>query len=1324
MASGLWSRRGSSAQGPLTESRRRFLRPLVEQLERRDLLAAAPVMLKDLSPLTGSSVENDAVHGHRVVEMDGLYYFAATTPATGLELWRTDGTPENTQLVVDLAQGPQDGLSPTKSLWKGPDGNLYFVGSNPGLGLQRLRSGQSTPEFVAATNFPDLNPFPNQGAIFRNRLYYPAPTKGFWGDPEGIEPAWFDFTTGLPNGVFDVMPGPQSSFPTAFTVAGDYLFILANGTFDNLPELWKYDGDQPPSALPLYFEPGSTFKLTAAGDHLYVAVMHPTQEDYLVMVRPGHSPHTVVTTTTLLPHTFQAFGTDVVFGTYDDYWGHRISRTTNGGLDTALLAYDLSGIADQRGVAHVMNGEYYFFASHHNPNQLFLWKSDGTYEGTAPVTELATPVPTTGFDMVSTESQLFFLAHHDEHDFGLWTSDGTAAGTEFVMSTTAETPNPALLPPVAFDGKVFFAADNGTHGRETWVLNVEPTPPPDLVAGGLRIVGGQEVKWGQGARIAFEVSNWQGPVDQYKVQIILSGDPTISASGGADYTLDILPSTFWAPSGLPANGTLTIETLVSMPQYPPEGFNFSGKLYIGVNVDPDNEVEESNEANNIGQGLGIDALLVRDVPQVLQVVTHGIDLNFDLSTGFDATWRWYHPEKLWQLAASTSLAGKTGTYSVIWNSAAGWTRALVDLVAQAWLGTEDAVDLPPELIAELRRYADADLQYALERATREIEFTAQRAVQDLHTRGDLMGPAARQKIHLIGMGSGAAVNARIAQLLHYQGYTVSLFTTLDGWGTDWAGPAAELTEVSLDTVPASRRVNYRVETALEDPLTPGGTTSGIEQLVNKSLRKLLGRPINLEIDTSIFDEWRAPLRPTPFENVTILGESANAPSNHFNVAERYFNAGRAAADLAWLATAPLPTPRAPVASPPPALISDFHDGSLERFGGLADMIESLAPFAAADDFTRTWLEAVDTHQPMVTTNWQVNFTATVGEHEGDQALIITQGTGLVAPNVGQGVWIPPNAVLTFDLSSKGSIAPHNQFTISFTTHAGTPTVYNLRLTDASAYGPKSVSLSDFAGQIGTLNFILGGGSSNPPSLVIDNLQIRIAGDIGSATATVVEETPDTLALQAVDSVAMPGTVNGVRYYVESNGQIGLQIGSDRLLGQSTNSSNNWRVEIPTFGLKYGYEQLYAVAYDGGVMGPVTPIHLFLGNPPDEHPYHRASDPLDVNGDGSVQPIDALIIINALNAGLTGDLTIPDRVPFPFDTTADNRLEPIDALLVINLLNAQVGQQLVGGEGAAEASAAASDADDVDALEVTDNEYDAALLALMEVDPRSKRARRG
>ncbi len=114
----------------------------------------------------------------------------------------------------------------------------------------------------------------------------------------------------------------------------------------------------------------------------------------------------------------------------------------------------------------------------------------------------------------------------------------------------------------------------------------------------------------------------------------------------------------------------------------------------------------------------------------------------------------------------------------------------------------------------------------------------------------------------------------------------------------------------------------------------------------------------------------------------------------------------------------------------------------------------------------------------------------------------------------------------------------------------------------------------------------------------------------------------------------------------------------------------------------------------------------------------------MNGDGSVQPIDALIIINALNAGLTGDLTMPDRVPFPFDTTADNRLEPIDALLVINLLNAQVGQQLVGGEGAAETSAAASDADDVDALEVTDNEYDAAMLALMEVDPRSKRARRG
>lgn len=63
------------------------------------------------------------------------------------------------------------------------------------------------------------------------------------------------------------------------------------------------------------------------------------------------------------------------------------------------------------------------------------------------------------------------------------------------------------------------------------------------------------------------------------------------------------------------------------------------------------------------------------------------------------------------------------------------------------------------------------------------------------------------------------------------------------------------------------------------------------------------------------------------------------------------------------------------------------------------------------------------------------------------------------------------------------------------------------------------------------------------------------------------------------------------------------------------------------------------------------------------PQITTHDPLDVNGDGHTSPIDALQVVNALNANSIeeGDMAL--------DTNGDGSISPIDALLVINRLNA-------------------------------------------------------
>ena len=70
------------------------------------------------------------------------------------------------------------------------------------------------------------------------------------------------------------------------------------------------------------------------------------------------------------------------------------------------------------------------------------------------------------------------------------------------------------------------------------------------------------------------------------------------------------------------------------------------------------------------------------------------------------------------------------------------------------------------------------------------------------------------------------------------------------------------------------------------------------------------------------------------------------------------------------------------------------------------------------------------------------------------------------------------------------------------------------------------------------------------------------------------------------------------------------------------------------------------------------------------PWQNARNRFDVNNDGLVSPIDALLVINALNVRMPLTPELPDPfIPVRYvDVSGDGLLSPIDALLVINELN--------------------------------------------------------
>jgi hypothetical protein len=103
-------------------------------------------------------------------------------------------------------------------------------------------------------------------------------------------------------------------------------------------------------------------------------------------------------------------------------------------------------------------------------------------------------------------------------------------------------------------------------------------------------------------------------------------------------------------------------------------------------------------------------------------------------------------------------------------------------------------------------------------------------------------------------------------------------------------------------------------------------------------------------------------------------------------------------------------------------------------------------------------------------------------------------------------------------------------------------------------------------------------------------------------------------------------------------------------------------------------------------------------------------PMDVNDDGYISPVDALMVINVLNSGLHGPSfrsagTLAAAVfagPY-YDTSGDTFISPLDALNVINYLNSH---RPGSGEGEAAGSSAVSETDcllDLLACDVAESE---------------------
>jgi len=414
-------------------------------------------------------------------------YFAAETPANGFELWKTDGTAAGTSLVSDIVPGTA-GSSPSQIIAVGQQ--LYFVASD---GTSTTATSLWTSDGTAAGTHrvgnagPILSATPALVAV-GSTIYFSAsmPLTGFelW-KSDGTDAG----TVMVANIAADLAP---ASTPANFTAAGDWVYFdawdgiaTAPSTGTPIRSLFRSDGTSAgtvklaDSPLTPYFTIGHSVLFSVPGSLtgtqwisdgtpegtkpatelvgrfspavpvIFVSAIGDTVLAYaggglwatrlpagspVVQIGPGG-------------YRFAPFGNRVMFFVSTQFVAPATTALwiTDGNAANTHMVYDL-GTA-QVGENVVFGGYFYFIAGTQ------LWKSDGTYEGTAAVATL--PNAAAGF--VVAGKNLFFTVVGQ-----LWVSDGTGPGTHQLAIK-----NPGSL--AAVGDKVVFNYSDPDHGSELWV---------------------------------------------------------------------------------------------------------------------------------------------------------------------------------------------------------------------------------------------------------------------------------------------------------------------------------------------------------------------------------------------------------------------------------------------------------------------------------------------------------------------------------------------------------------------------------------------------------------------------------------------------------------------------------------------------------------------------------------------------------------------------------------------------------------------------------------------------------------------------------------
>lgn len=376
-------------------------------------------MVKDIWPGPSHSSPGEFVH----LEGTTVVYFAAQTSEFGRELWKSDGTTEGTKLVADILPGT-GGSNPYKLTVLGTQ--LVYIAVGEGMGKELWTTGlvDESTNLIKDIYPGPIGSNPYAFSTMSNLLYFSAD------DPEHGQELWR--TSGYPGNtelVSDIYPGPGHSMPY-FSIyhSGRVLFAAEHPMYGR--ELWRSDGTRPSTVM-----------------------VRDLLQDGLK--NPSSSPQEITSTPNLL-----------FFAADDLKHGMELWCSDGTGEGTVMVRDIFSGRPSSDPKELTAIGDLVFFRADNGTHGTELWVSDGTERGTRMVEDIAINGDSAPRELTALGDKLLFVAYTPEKGDELWIADRNSAKLVSDIRAGAEGANPKGL--TAWNGRVYFRADDGIHGEELW----------------------------------------------------------------------------------------------------------------------------------------------------------------------------------------------------------------------------------------------------------------------------------------------------------------------------------------------------------------------------------------------------------------------------------------------------------------------------------------------------------------------------------------------------------------------------------------------------------------------------------------------------------------------------------------------------------------------------------------------------------------------------------------------------------------------------------------------------------------------------------------